>query len=462
MFFKSLKAREVFITMPKKALFVLVVGIFYAVGVNAAADGQSEPLCEDEFYRKNSSLWVKASLNSVEFFKRHGWDNEKHVFYSELDAKGNRVSDRIFTVSLSRLIYALTWTSRYDSENIEYAKKSAAYQLKHMLGSDSHGPYFLSYAASPDADDTGTLDIWQQAYGLNGLTQLYGRTHNPELLQEIHRLHNAFVERFYDPGGKGFVTTYARDKGPLVDKKTIQSLIYPVSAYLANLWRVDVEHRANYEPLLSEALNIALDKPIWNESSGWINAVFDRQWRVCGQEPEVESPGCFTVSPGHNFQFSWFLLRAAKEWAFIASERRSRALQKGRSILRRTLAQPVWDKSVPGSFFSEVNPISGDILDDRKTWWQHSEAIIAFTFAGREFRQPLEKTASYYFKSFPDFENGNEWFYISSGGEADAESLKGSQGKSSYHLTEAVRYLLQGTKGDCGLSTAASSIPFVE
>jgi hypothetical protein len=25
-----------------------------------------------------------------------------------------------------------------------------------------------------------------------------------------------------------------------------------------------------------------------------------------------------------------------------------------------------------------------------------------------------------------------------------------------------VRYLLQGTKGDCGLSTAASSIPFVE
>jgi len=381
--------------------------------------------------------------NAIMFHINHAQDTERKTFFSEIDTNGNVLSLRIYTVALSRLIYSLSYASQYDPLYLQHAKNATDFLVNNLIKEDKLGPYFLSFDDKNEVDSNDNLDIWQQSYGLNGLVELYRVTKNPELLTKIHTLHNAFVLRFRDTKHGGFFNNYSIKNGQLTGSKSIQSLIYPISAYMANLWEADISNRARYQNIIKEHLEIAVEKPIWNSQTGWINANFDRQWNVCGQTNPTEL--CFSVSPGHNFQFSWLLMRT-KNWPFINTIAQEKYVNLGERIADITLNKPIWDKSVIGGFYQEVDPQTNKILSYSKSWWQHSEAIIALTFLPSSKQATLKNIEHFFVRYFVDFKEGGEYPSIDKNNDPIPTDPKGSKGKSSYHTVEAIRFLIENAK----------------
>ncbi len=385
-------------------------------------------------------VYSETMSNLIGFFDAYAYDPEIGAYYSELDNTGMVISDKIYNVAISRLIYGLSYSSIYFPQNLEKAQKASTFQLENLIGTDSIGPYFRSFTEDGISDASTRLDIWQQAYGLCGLTELYRIAPDQELLTRIHSLHDAFVLRFRDVKNGGFFGNYSVENGQISGSKSLQSLMYPITAYMANLWSVDTENRKKYESMMLENIRIAGNKA-WNKEAGWVNVRFDDRWNVCVSE-DVETP-CFMVAPGHNFQLASVLLRT-KYWDFISKEERADFENMGLEIIAKTLHQPIFfgSDSCEG-FVSEMNPWTNKVSDDRKTWWQHCEAIIALSLCDGEYDKEIRQLEDFYFGSFPDFENGGEFFYVDKDNQPITSELKGSMGKSAYHTIEMIRFLME-------------------
>ncbi|BDD08026.1 hypothetical protein FUAX_04580 [Fulvitalea axinellae] len=390
---------------------------------NATADGLSKPLD-----------------NLFAFFDNNSYNDSLGVYFSEVDNAGKLLSEKVFTVAHDRLIYGLSYTSDQHPERLAKAKRMYAFQKENLIGNDSLGLFSHSFSEKGMNPKTEILDVWQQAYGMCGLAELYRKTGDKQLLETIHGLHKGFINRFHDDIRGGFWGEYHRKNGPVEGSKSLQSLMYPITAYMANLWLADKENRNLYEPYLTENLAL-LAKNAWNDGRGWVNVKFDDNWNPC--ESQGEKP-CFTVTPGHNFQLS-ALLQRTKDFGFLPASLCSEYTALGRKILDVTMRKPVFDETVKQGFFSEINPATDSVLDKRKTWWQHAEAVIALTLAGDGHKNEADKIKAFFFDKFQDYENGGEYFYISEDDVPHSQEMKGSIGKSTYHTIELVRFLRESS-----------------
>jgi len=201
----------------------------------------------------------------IHFFTTNAYEKNSGTFYSEVNNKGEVVSGKVFNVALSRLVYGLSYSSKVDKANLSKAQDAVNFQLEQLIGTDSLGTYFRSFfdlnANTPDS--SLSLDIWQQAYGLCGLSELYRNNPNEDLLSQIHLHHENFIKRFHDKKNGGFYGNYEKNK-QVEGSKTLQALIYPITAYMENLWLADVANRKKYEPYLKENIRIAFERG-WNK-----------------------------------------------------------------------------------------------------------------------------------------------------------------------------------------------------
>jgi len=386
---------------------------------------------------KSNELRAKSI---IEFFNTNAYQSDIKTFYSEIDDNGQIVSKKIYNVALSRLIYGLSYASKFDKSYINKAENSVAFQVDKLTAHDSIGNYFLSYydMETNEFPETTEVDIWQQAYGLCGLSELYRNNPSDKLLSNIHKFHDDFVSRFHDDVNGGFYGNYNMKNGQVAGSKSLQALVYPITAYMENLWLADIPNRSKYEPYLTENLRIAYANG-WDDDLGWVNLKFDDEWAPCINKSRENT--CSTVNPGHNFQFASLLLRT-NNWTFLAPAAKNKYNDLGIKILKRTLKKPVYAAAdLSQGFYSEVNPVTDEIIDDKKTWWQHCEALISLSLAGARFENELAELKSFYFENFSDDKNGGEYFLLDKHNEPQIKELKGSIGKSAYHTVEMIRYL---------------------
>lgn len=386
--------------------------------------------------KRDKQLSIKYSKqieNLISFFDENAYDSIQKAYYSEIDNEGKVTSKRIFNVALSRMVYGLSYTSKYYPENIKKAKNAIDFQLNNLIANDSIGMYFISNVENDIKSNSNEIDIWQQAYGLCGLIEFYGNKPNDQLLKKIHQLNAAFVKRFKDTINGGFYGNYSFVKGQISGSKSLQSLMYPVTSYMANLWEIDTINRNKYEEILKENLQLLYQKA-WNKKTGWVNVKFTDTWNVCDNSDE-NNP-CFTVTPGHNFQLASLFLRT-RDWGFLPEKDKVNYQLFGQGILKKTLSNL---KTIENGFYSEYNPITNKVIDQRKAWWQHAEAIIALSLAKGNYKKELIKLEEFYFENFQDFEYGGEYFYLTNKNTPIKTELKGSIGKSIYHTIEMIRY----------------------
>jgi len=375
----------------------------------------------------------------LNFFNENAYQETQGTYYSDVDNEGKVVSDKVYNVALSRLIYGLSYAKDVDVSYLAKAEKAADFQIEKLIIKDSLNTYFASFfdLKTNKADSSYNLDIWQQAYGLCGLSELYRQGPSKNLLDKIHQSHDSFIKTFHDSIVGGFYGNYA-DDAQVEGSKTLQALIYPITAYMENLWSVDVENRSKYEPYLKENIQIAFDKG-WNKELGWVNIKFDDSWNPC--QHSSQDSICFSVTPGHNFQYASIFLRA-KEWEFLTKKEQLKYHDFGIEVLNTTLEKPIFpEKDLSQGFYSEVNPVSNEITDKRKTWWQHCEALISLSLADDKFKIKAKNLENFYFNTFPDNENGGEFFYVNELNIPQTDELKGNIGKSTYHTIEMIKFL---------------------
>ncbi|MEO0898479.1 MAG: AGE family epimerase/isomerase [Bacteroidota bacterium] len=376
--------------------------------------------------------------NSLSFFQEHAWDDSLGVFYSELDVNGVTLSDKVHLVALSRLVYALSISSEYQASYLEKARKAADFILTKMVARDEVGPYFIeSIDIKQGVVPSKKLGIWQQSYGLCGLAALYKVEKSDQLLEKIHELFDAYYLRFHDVQHGGFCGEYSLESGQVKDSKNLQALLYPVSAALAYLWEADSSYHQNYERVMEEHMDLLFDRG-WNEEEGWVQLNFKEDWTI------PQEDGVRKVTPGHNFQLGWNLIRASS-WPFLSEEKRQSYANLGISILETSMQKPIFDGDVSGGFFREMDARSNSVVDQRKSWWQHAEAIIALSFLPDKSKE-RDQLFAFFAQNFVDWKSGGEFFFLDQDNQPDVEELKGSMGKSSYHITEMVSFLLFNVK----------------
>ncbi|MDR6238813.1 AGE family epimerase/isomerase [Aureibacter tunicatorum] len=413
--------------------------VFLTMAILAMSCQKAENSKEGANENKTMDIYLGSMENLIDFFDRNAYDSALHAYYSDLDNEGNLISKRIYNVALSRLIYGLAYSSKFFPKNLDKAKQAANFQMLNLVDSSDSSSFFYSFVEKGEKEKPLQADIWQQAYGLCGLTELYRNAPDKRLLSRIHMYHHDFVEKFKDDKYGGFYSEYSFEGGQVSGSKTLQALMYPITAYMYNLWTVDTANREKYEPILKENLLLA-KRHAWNAEIGWVNVKFDDQWRVCTTEND-ENP-CFTVTPGHNFQLASAFLRA-KDMDIFSPQERKEFEELGFEIIDSTLKKSYvfFAEDLSEGFVSEVNPLLDAVLNDRKTWWQHCEALIAMSLCGGKYEEQISQLKKFFFKNFPDFEHGGEYFFIDKNNQPIKDELKGSIGKSTYHTIEMIRYL---------------------
>ena len=383
---------------------------------------------------------LRNMKGSIDFIKKHAYSAEERTFYSDIDNYGNITSNKVYLVSLSRTIYALAYSSTYFPENLALAKQAAQFLKQRLIHHAEGETYFITEfdvtnTLATNINNTTQLDIWQQAYGLVGLVELYRHWPNPELLATIEQMHNAFIKRFSDRKHGGFYGNVHLVNGADISSKTLQSTIYPVTAYMNNLWLASPTPN-KYESTLAQQAEFAFQY-LWNAEKGWVNVKLQANWNTC-KNSRGES---FSVAPGHNFQLAWLLMNT-QNWRFLAPEQREKYTQLGKHIVTTTLAKPIWDGAVNKGFFAAYNPANSERLSDEKTWWQHSEALIALSFYERDGPE-LRALLDFFENHFIDHVNGGEFFHIDNNNQPITTHAKSSLGKSAYHTVEMYRYLIE-------------------
>ncbi|WP_044213004.1 AGE family epimerase/isomerase [Flammeovirga sp. OC4] len=386
---------------------------------------------------KVTDLYEQQAKQLIGFFDDHAWSEELGTYYSEIDNEGKVVSNKVYTVATSRLIYGLSFASKYDPAYLEKAQKVAEFQKQNLIGKSDKGSFSHSYVEKAKAGNQTSLDVWQQAYGLCGLSELYRQTKNPELLPILHELHHGFIARFRDTEKGGLWGNYDVEKGQVTGSKSLQSLMYPLTAYMINLWEADQEHKELYESQIKENLSL-LYQYGWNQNTEWVNVQFNDDW-----SPKIKEDGTmdFTVTVGHNFQLSALLLRASK-FQFLDHETKERYKKLGQQIIDITLKKDIFhQQKIQRGFYSEFDPNTSKVLDNRKTWWQHAEAIIALSLYEGKYGDEEHLFEQYFFNTFVDRKYGGEYFYATKEDQPITSELKGSIGKSTYHTIEMIRFL---------------------
>ncbi|WP_075602136.1 AGE family epimerase/isomerase [Saccharicrinis aurantiacus] len=388
--------------------------------------------------QKFTQAFFKEDMaRSLSFFDK-AYDGSKMTYYSEIDFKGQVISSKIYTVALSRLIYGLAFSAHYYPENIDRALSISQFQLNNMIGEESGVSYFKPEFPTGAKEIPNKLDIWQQAYGLCGLTELYRQTNDTLLLSKLRTYHKSLVKRFRDSINGGFFGEVQFNGEAISGTKTIQSLMYPLTAYLINLREADVYNRNEYESILEEHLSIAYQK-VWNSSTSWVNVKFDDDWNPI----DTDSASAF-VTAGHNFQFAALMLRAG-EWSFLKDSTRFNYQKLGEKVIAETVQKNIWkNQLIEHGFYAGFNPHTNKGLDDNRTWWQHCEAIIALTLCGDKYKAELNQLLQFYYSNFIDTQYGGEIFNIDANGNPVNEN-KGQKGKSVYHHIEMLRFLLEAS-----------------
>ena len=368
---------------------------------------------------------------SIHFFE-NAFDKEEGIYLSDVDEKGKVTGDDIHTVAFSRMLYGLSYVSVSNPDYLQRANRMAGFQISNMIGNDSLGTYFIPTINGEEQSVGDYLDIWQQAYGLCGLSELYRVGNNPDLLPFIRKNASLLIKRFRDEENGGFYADYKIGEGGVSGSKTLQSLMYPITAFMGNLWLADIDNREVYEKVIKEHLDIAY-KAVWNDSLGWVNLRFNDRWEPVFSDSDV-------VSPGHNFQFAALLLRS-KNWSFLSSEERRNYQSLARRIIQTTLNKPIWSpKGIGDGFFENINPHNNQVVSKYKSWWQHCEALIALSFVKEEYQSEFKQIYDFYFNTFIDKELGGEWAKVDENNNPVIEP-KGQRGKSVYHHIELIRFL---------------------
>lgn len=447
------------------------------------------------FLFEDQQWWITQTLHMANAWlddlfgdsRNYREDDFARLYRTNLNIYGGSTDDNLQAMAtLSRLIYGLS--SSYLLTGDDRFRKAAAAGIEfqrssfRLQGNDGQSCLWaygrrkgvngtVTLLASENADDAGAIAIYEQIYGLAGLSQYYRISGDPEVLEDIRRTVSMFNRLFLDlkevnpefPGFDGYFThldaaTLRPDTpalGRLQSRKNWNSIGDHIPAYLINvilalepLPQGADEGIASFlstcKQMLDRTTRLILDK-FPDPGSQYVNERFFADWR-----PEHEwgwQQNRAVV--GHNYKIAWNMIRIANY--LLATGRQGEARRA--VALAERLAHAMIDHGadlIRGGCFDAVErqPTNGQPLEFTwgctKDFWQQEQAILANLIlhghtGDAEYLDQARAMSAFWNMFFLDRDNQGVFFRVSEDGIPIIEGKSGNKGGyaiAGYHSFE--------------------------
>ncbi|MEE6177732.1 AGE family epimerase/isomerase [Mycobacterium sp. 050134] len=428
------------------------------------------------------------------------------LYRTNLNIVGQPIDDDLQEcATLSRLIYGLS--SAYlltGSERYFLAARAAvSYQRQAFRTLTSDGTHcFWAFGrrrlkagevvvfASENADDRGSIPLYEQIYALAGLAQYYRITADWEVLEDIRRTMQTFDDYYLDDeksdskpwatGEGGYLShldpiTRRPDTkclGQNMMRKNWNSIGDHIPAYLINLVLAlspapkgdDAAARGLSdlgkiaEDMLENLVALIVDH-FPDDTSDYVNERFDAYWKADHTYKWQQDRAIV----GHNLKIAWNLTRCA----FHLDARASRAGQRGQpgraqeleqlAKKSRATAARLADKmaevgvdTMRGGVFDAVQRVPTNGMPTQFAWgatkdfWQQEQGILAYLVlygdtGDEKYLHLARECMAFWNLFFLDRERQGIYFRTTEGGLPVIEGIYGQKGGhsvSGYHVFE--------------------------
>lgn len=433
--------------------------------------------------------------------RTYAWDDFAEFYRTNLNILGQPTDDNVQEcATLSRLIYGLsscyliTGGDRYRlaaAAGVKYQRETFR-SLSHdgrycfwQFGKRKRDRGATLIFPSENADDKGTIALYEQIYAIAGLCQYYRITQDWEVLEDIRRTVRAFQDFFRDAPEYGYTGTggyfshvdYATLRPDVESlgqnrlRKNWNSIGDHIPAYLVNLiLALDPlprcgDDRDSAESLLKtcreilkETSELILTK-FPDPNSKFVNERFHADWTVDHSWSWQQNRAIV----GHNLKIAWNLSRVAHYYRSRAADLRHRGdgnqapeheafagkLEKFAVQLADDMAVAGIDQVRGGCFDAvERQPRPGYPIEfawsNTKDFWQQEQAILAYlivhgiTGDAKHLHLAREMMA-FWNQYFLDHDNRGVNFRVTADGTPVIQgdySLKAGHAVAGYHSFE--------------------------
>ncbi|MBF0424472.1 MAG: AGE family epimerase/isomerase [Magnetococcales bacterium] len=469
---------------------------------------------ESHWWLTQITLLANRWLDNLFSDRRSYTADDFAAFYrTNLNIQGTPTTDSIQEcATLSRLIYGLS-SAYLLTGNERYfmaARAGVEYQRQTFRSLDHDGKYcfwafgrrrekngYVRIMESENADDRGSIPLYEQIYAIAGITQYYRISLDPQVLEDIHRTVRMFQAFYYDgntdkikakgfPGLGGYFShldpvamrpdSEYLDRLPNTDaknrsRKNWNSVGDHIPAYLINLMLAldplpigsgnGVQQRNELAEvcltILKETAQLIADK-FPDPNSKYVNERFAANWIPDHEWSWQKNRGIV----GHNLKIAWNLTRVAfyfqeraREYQHIDPIEAENCHQRATQYL--DVAQKIADNmaevgvdQVRGGVFDAMERIPDNGLpmefswENTKDFWQQEQGILAYLIlygaTGRpEYLELARESIAFWNAFFLDRDRQGIFFRTTDNGKPVVEGSyadKGGHSISGYHVFE--------------------------
>jgi mannobiose 2-epimerase len=359
----------------------------------------------DRYSSLRGSFERELLENILPFWMTHAIDRERGGFHGAL-TNDLQVHDEYprSAILYGRIIWTFAAAHRSfpNEAYLATAQHALDYLDRFMWDSEHGGVYWAVDSKGRPTEDR--KHSYAQAFAIYGLSEHYRATGDTRSLERAEQLFHLVETHAYDPVNHGYLEGCSRTWGPLDDTrlsdrepnchKSMNTLLHVMEAY-TNLLRVwnDPELRTKLRELIEVLFAHVLDT-----RRHCFRLYFENDWRPLPDH----------VSPGHDIEGSWLLVKAAETLG--ASDLITRTREN--AVL---MAQEVYEngRDSEGMIVYEIG--AGSRAGERH-WWPQAEAVVGFYNAHQlsrrdHFADAAFRCWSYIQNHFVDRTNG-EWFKV--------------------------------------------------
>lgn len=362
---------------------------------------------------------AEANLKeSVLPFWARTYDEKYGGFITIVDREGKPKtedgSDEKRVIMQARLVWTFAAAHRYgirDKGYLELARKGFEF-LTQKMWDEKHGGFYLSVARDGTPKDTTKL-TYAHSFVIYALSEYSIASGDKDALRWAEKTFDVLQTKTRD-GAWGYLEDFNRDwtlaklSGSVANVrsgKTLNTHMHLMEAFttLARASKKDKHRRA-----LREVTQLLMDKTI-HPKYGCAMEPFDFNWN-----PKPDQSGRFVTSYGHNVEFAWLLMDAARAAQMPMKQPRKIALGLMEHAMRFGLDEERGGIAQQGPYVGKATETAPFNQNMKKSWWEQSENLIATVEAfewtrDAKYLQVFEKQWSWIWQHQIDHEKG-DWF----------------------------------------------------
>ncbi len=309
----------------------------------------------------NIKEFEQEGRNILDFWIEKGFQKNSQLMHFFLDGdnkpKGPGGTGAFLITARSLWAFSAGYEVYGDKKYLDAADRCfEAYSVFY----DREKPGYLRHLHFSDAKFNPGKKIYDQAFGIYGLSKYYSVTRNEKALEAAFELFDIIEKRAYDEEFGGYYDSFdinweytPNKRHPDGTVKNMNCMLHVLEAYTLFY---DVSKDERVLSALKKLTRVTLDK-IFNKKTGHLDMYFDRELNSLSDE----------ITCAHDMETSWLLWETA---IAVGDE----ALKKEIKDVCIKLAKA----AIKDGYNAEFGEMTDGCAQQTLWWWEQAEAVVGF------------------------------------------------------------------------------------